>query len=331
MKARAIARTVILATALALGVSCKRPLVEGPRIAKTSHRHIVEPHPCTRKVIEGGVNSSCHILFQDHPSLLTKKITKKEVCSQILLYHVLSDLIKNYGARLVFLEGVGVSEDLRKAVHAKCNEKCLNRVRALFERCTNNTDRLSCGYDQTPCRTFPRWFDKRGAEDFCLARILGYDYRNKNLHTILLILHHPSVFFTGFERNRGELFQKVERHRLLLRLREYIELAGGPKMRAEFEALVLSAYIENIVKPRNKYVDRDAINEVILRSSQNSALVIGADHRDAMENTIRTIPFHERPTFYFVMPECQDVPAFFVSPQIINLAVKTSPKNKQNL
>lgn len=333
MKAHAIARTVILATTLVFGVSCKRPLVEGPKIAKTSRSDVMEPHPCTRKVIEGGLNSSCHILFQDHPSLLTKKVTRKEVRSQILLYHVLSDLIKNYGVSVVFLEGTRISENVGKDQHAKCNEKCLDRVSALFERCVGNAIRLPCGYSQIPCGGDSKWLDKRGAEDFCLARALWYDYRNKNLHTVLLILHNPSVLFTGFERDPEKFLQKVERHRLLLGLREHIEMVTGPRMGEEFEALVLSMYMANVIKPRNKHVDRDAINEILFRSSQNTALIIGSAHKESMEGIIRTIPSHERPTFYFVMPECQDVPAFSVQSKIIDVAaaIIAEKKPKQNL
>jgi len=333
MKALAIARTAILVTTLAFSVSCKMPLIERPNIAKTRVSNIIEPHPCTRKVIEGGLNSSCHILFQDHPSLLTKKITKEEVRSQILLYRVLSDLIKNYGVRVVFLEGTRISEDIRKVLYARCDAKCLDRVSTIFEHCVSNAIRLPCGYGEIPCGGESKWLDKHEAEDFCLARTLWYDYRNKNLHMVLLILSNPSVLFTGFERNPGALLQKLERHRLLLGLRKHIEMIAGPKIGEEFRGSVFSSYMKNVIKPRNKHVNREAINEVILRSSQNSALVIGAAHEEYMEDIIRTTSFYERPTFYFVMPECQAEPAFSVKSKIIDVAaaVTAEKKPKQNL
>jgi hypothetical protein len=333
MKARAIARNVILAATLASAVSCKVPLVERPKIAKTSHPTTTRPHLCTRKVIAGGLNSSSHILFQDHPSILTKKLTKKEVRSQILLYHVLFDLIKNYGVRVVFLEGTRISEDVRETLHAKCDEECLNRLSVLFERCVSNATRLPCGYGQIPCGGGSRWLDRHGAEDFCLARILWYDYRNKNLHTVLLIRRNPSVLFTGFERNPQTSLQKLERYRLLLELRKHIEMVIGPKMSGEFEEFVLSFYKENIVKPRLRYVDKDAINGAISYSSKNTAMVIGADHMEGIEKAIRAIPFAERPTFYFVMPECQDGPLFSVQSKIIDVAaaITAEKKPKQNL
>ena len=332
MKAPGIVRTVILATALTFGASCKTPLVEGPRAARTAICGVAKPHPCTRKIIRGGLPSSSHILFQKHEDPLTRKITKRAVLSQILQYHILSDLIKNYGVRVVFLEGAEISDDVRQKMHANCGEKCVDRIQTRFGECVVDTA-LPCGDRQLLCRLIPEWPSRHHAEDFCLAWNLLYTYRLRPFPKFLLILENPSVFFTGVEKDLKALRQEVTKYRLLLRFRKHVEAVAGVGMGGLFKASIISTFRETILEPRNKQVDRDSINEIILRSSQNTALVVGVGHRESIESTINSIPFHKRPTFYLIMPECQNDPRFFVSPDAINTAaaVVAKTRTKQNL
>lgn len=324
MKPRAIFGTTILASVLALGISCKTPLVEGPASVKTNQHRMQQSHPCVVKAIPGGLNSSCHILFQIHKSPLVQETSKGEVHSQILLYRVISDLIKNHAVSVVFFESVDTSEDVRKDLLSKCDKKCSDNIQSSLRRCVDDVlfDNEMRGRFYDSLNT-----SKRKAEDFCLAKILWYSYRLAPIPKALLVLGNPSVLFTGFERDQKKRFQKLKKLRLLWKLRKDIGPLFNPQAEIAFEKFLFSSR-EELTKARSKYVNKDAVMAAISHSSQNTALVIGLGHWEHIEKALRTIPFHERPTFYFVMPECQVVPDFSVSSFAIRMAAEVNSKNR---
>jgi hypothetical protein len=325
MRTRAALRAAILATALTLGFSCKTPLVEGPASLKMRQHHAQKPHPCATNVIEGGLNTSCHILFQLHRRPFTQATSKKVVRSQILLYNVVSDLIKNYGVSVVLLEATDISEDMKQTLSSKCDRKCSTTIQAALRSCVADVI-----YDAELQKQF---FDsqsdsKRKAEDYCLAKVLWHSYSLAHMAKALLVLNNTSVIFTGFERDRKKRFRKLKKQRFLWKLRKVI----GPLFAPHFETAIVSSY-GKLEETRSKYVDKDAIMEAISHSFQNTALIIGLGHRERIEEAIRAIPFDERPTFYFIMPECPGERDFFISSYLLDLAAKASVihRNKQNL
>jgi hypothetical protein len=324
MKPRAVLSTIILASALALGISCKTPLVEGPASLKTRQYHAPKAHPCARHVIKGGIPNSCHILFQIHRCPLVQEIPRDAVHSQILLYRVISDLIKNHGVGVVFLEGADISEDLRKDLRSKCDKKCSDKIQGSIGRCASDvayTDLMGGRFFDSPA------VSRRIAEEFCLAKVLLHSYSLANISKVLLILNNPSVLFTGFERNKRKRFQVLKKHRILWKLRKVIGPLLNPQAEIAFEKFLFSS-IEELKKPRLKYVDKDAVREAIFHTSQNTVLVIGLGHKERIEKAILAIPFDERPTFYFVMPECPGIPTYSISSRAIKLASEASSRNR---
>jgi len=322
MKPRTLLGTAVLAAALAVAPSCKTPLVDGPASLKTRQHHAQKPHPCASYVIEGGIPTSCHILFQIHERPLLQKASNEAVRSQILLYRVVSDLIKNHGVGVVLLEGVNISEDVRGELQSRCDKKCSDAIQNAIRNCISNML-----YDNGIQGRFPSSFSRRGAENFCLAEVLLHAYHFMDISKVLLILRNQPVLFTGFERNRKKRSQDMKKQRLLIKLRESTSPLFGP---AFYEALgmLTDSYHEKWIKTRLKHVNKDAIREAVSYSSKNTALIIGLGHKELIEEVIMAIPFDERPTFYFIMPECQDVRAYSISPRIIELASEGGSKNR---
>lgn len=332
MNPRAVLRTAILAVALAAGVSCKTPLVEGPASVRTSQRHVQPSHPCTTRVIKGGRHHSCHILFQTHKNMITNTISESGVRSQILLYHVLSDLIRNYGVHVVLLEGAEIWEDVRESLSASYGKKRLNDVWSIFGKCMGSEIQTDHGITSGMRLNLPGVLGDHADVNFCLAKTIWHDPYLAGFSKLFLIFKNPHIFFTGVERDRKVLYKKLKRYKLLMKLKEPLTSLLG-QLAGEGHQKHIVSLIEELVKKRNAHVERDAIKQALRHSSQNTALVMGVGHEDPIESVIRKIPFHKRPTFYFVMPECQGNPDFSISPQTLDLAARTSgvARAKQNL
>ena len=65
-----------------------------------------------------------------------------------------------------------------------------------------------------------------------------------------------------------------------------------------------------------------AVQEALSIPFGNSAVVMGTGHKNPIKRYIKGVPFEKRPTFFFVEPECQANPEFYVSPAIIDQAFR---------
>lgn len=315
MKFRQFAKTTALAAVMALGFSCAKPIVEPPRFVKKPNvaqtKKPPKQHPCSEKdFIKGGKSTSCHIMLQIHEDQVKDTIEKDAVLAQLLQYHVLNDLIQNYNVRSVFLEGTEPKADLGKSLK-DAHGKRQPMIVFGFERCVKQVD------PQIHSKN-PELYRKQASVNFCLAYAM-WKGKGTSTHYSILSHYHPSTLFTGFERNIKRLKRRIGSSRAMH------QLAKKP------ELLAKSGFADKLSLPTSKHVDRGiyAIQEALLRSSHNSAIVIGRAHKKAMMDFIKQTPIEKRPTFFFIQPQCQDNPDFFISPKIIEAAIKSMKRDTQ--
>jgi hypothetical protein len=289
---------------------------------KPNRSHAQSTHPCTSKVIRGGLPSQSYILFQQHSHPITKSITKVGVHSQIFLYRVLTDLIRNYAVDTVLLEGITTGTDVRKYILTRLGEERVNKIREMYRVCVSDIYWSPTTIDVLR--------GKRDAENYCLGYYLLCGRRYTGYNMRLLVAQNPSVFFTGIERDLHYEGMKQLRHLdFLLRISESMNIIAGPNPRGAIAELAFPVSLEIQRQQRRKDVDIDAIDGTLTHSSGSTALVIGTAHQDAIESIIRSIPFHGRPTFNLILPECQGVPEFSIPPRVIDLAARDGAE--QNL
>ena len=215
MKAKAALKAGALAIALSTLPACKAPMVETLKPlsrGKPAALQVQEPkkHPCVTSVIPGGRQDSCHVLLQIHESPIDHSLDRGSAVSQVLIYHILSDLIKNYGTDTVLLEGVRPIDDLRKMLPIFGNDKSRAFVKK-FKTCASNISAQI--KKQRPDLSY-----RQAGADFCLASGMLRGYPWTMSHYMLLVFQNPSAKFTGLERRPDQLSKSMAQMRLMDKL-----------------------------------------------------------------------------------------------------------------
>ena len=329
MANRNILKSIVLASALAMP-ACHTPvkpnelLGKPPIVEQTSQRY---RHPCENEVIPGGMKTHSYVLLQIHEEKVghiaelkkiigevsgdpTRTMTDGAALSQILQFRVINDLIRKFGVKTVILEGMRSSKNPLMLVSK--NEMDPTQ-REFFEKLVSISEKCI----PEAMRTHPDLSEKHAAEDFCIAL---YIFQDPLSNYVLFATSNPVIAFTGFERE--DFHERIKKafdpsdpnYESSKKIIDRYERAGrDPKI---LEEAAKNDPMRFLVDGRSA----DAIHAVLSHSSQNTAVVIGAGHKDSMKDEIKIIPKENRPTFHFIPPACQNREEFFVSPEAIKLA-----------
>jgi|GEM_PF-2940206 len=274
-----------------------------------------DEHPCVRGIINGGKPGNVFVLMQYHMDPVKETVNDQTATSQILIYHLLNDLIRNYGVKAVLFEGLAFGRDVKRDFEKGEGPMLHGRVHAdAFRKCISESGKemLSALAETDPGHATPR-----NLEDLCLAVSLmnGDPFANQHV----LLSEHSGVFFTGLEEDMEVQKKEMEGIKTILgELRRDPSLKDDPEFKKRIEAV--DAQLNDMQR------DRFAIKAAVSKSPVNSAVVMGAYHEKRLQKAIEEIPYAGRPTFCFVPHSCQHSEEFYIWPDAINAARFASGK-----
>jgi len=319
-------------------------------------------------VYPGGLKTESFVFLQIHQNSYTQKMSSLPAHSQILVYHVLRNLIKRFGIKTVILEGL---EHNQLYLQSKEQLEEASETRGTFERCVSEAASWARNIK-------PGLQKKEEAEDVCLMNFFA---RGKLVaHWQLLSANDPGMRMIGFEikdrmwievtetldkigKGLNELVENDSKKQqspdsqntqkdeidtygikaLLEGMREYNGIRKKSYIDVLFE--IAPSISPEVARKRlywryndspelrkfiplfeemflfwhkhGKYISKTrsvhALKSILLHSSHNTALVIGADHRDTMVMELGRIPHQYRPTVHFLEFECTNKDSFVTS------------------
>ncbi len=277
-------------------------------------------HQCEIACISGGRNADSYVVLQTHDDTIEHTFNTDSLTSQLFQYHLLQDLVDNFGVKTIFFEGVYSSETLD--AHEKMDETepdLRQKGFAGFIRCVKETKARFA--KDSPALLLRG----KAAEDECIAS----DLRIEQAYThFLLRMGYPSINMVGAE-NR-EAYDAEIGYIFLMDGLAKLKAAGKDVEDALRNDPALLERVQKLHEAKNKFkgIDRGrfAIEATLTRPSENTAVVMGSAHRDAMMERVKEEPVWKRGSYHFIKQRCQESADFHVSEDIVREALKDPPQ-----
>ena len=312
---RSLKRTAgAAAIASAVSFACCRPALELPNDACNMK------HQCEIACIGGGLNTNSYVVLQTHDDTIEHTFNTDSLTSQLFQYHLLQDLVNNFNVKTIFFEGVYSSETLE--AHEKMDETdpdLRQKGFAGFIRCVEET---KARFTKDSPALLLRG---KAAEDECIASDLRIE--QAYIH-FLLRMGYPSINMVGAE-NR-EAYDAEIGYIFLMDELAKLKAAGKNVEDTLNNDPALLERVQKLHDAKNKFkgIDRGryAIEATLTRLSENTAVVMGSAHRDAMMERVKEEPVWKRGSYHFIKPRCQESADFHISEEIVREALK-DPKH----